>query len=111
VRFDSWNFGILCVEGPCPSGVNTISVGAKYRLVGATSVVPYAGGDIGYMEWTSDATGASLRLRAGADISVIRHVDFNVDVGFTRFVERSKSEGRMLENHLWGFSAGLRLRL
>jgi hypothetical protein len=111
-RLDHWDFGIDCGGlGPCPSGVTTVALGAKYRVAGATRMVPYAGGDVGYMSWTSDVTGVSLRARAGADIRLVRHVDLNVDGSFTRFVERSDNSGSMLEEQLWGFSAGLKLWL
>ncbi|MEX2284248.1 MAG: hypothetical protein WEE89_17300 [Gemmatimonadota bacterium] len=110
-RLDHWNFGITCLEFvSCPSGVTTFAVGAKYRLLGETAVTPYAGGDIGYMSWTSDVSGLSLRLRAGADIRVVRHIDLNMDGSFTRYV-RSQGQGRMLERQLIGISGGLKLWL
>lgn len=112
VRADQWNFGIDCVGlGACVSSVTTISLGGKYRLTGAPSMVPYAGGDIGYMEWTSDLSGASVRLRVGADIRLMPHIDLNIDGAFTRFIEVSDSSQRMLEEQLTGLSAGLRLWL
>ena len=108
-RLDSWSFGISCVTSGCPSGVTTVSLGLKYRVAGETSVTPYAGGDIGYMSWTSDVTGLSLRLRAGLDIGVIPHVAMNLDVGSTHYRGLWRTERRMLQNHLLGFSAGLKI--
>lgn len=112
VRLDQWDFGVVCVGlGPCPSAVTTVTLGAKYRAVGTTSVAPYGGGDVGYMEWTSNLAGLSVRVRGGVDIGLIRHVGLNVDGAFTRFVKLSETEETMLESHLWGVSVGLTLRL
>jgi hypothetical protein len=110
VRLDVWDFGIMCTGfAPCPSWVETYSAGAKYRLLGATRLVPYGGADIGYMSWASDASGISLRFRAGADVRIVRHVGLVFDGSYSRFIELSEPEGRMLQNSLIGFTAGLRL--
>lgn len=110
VRLDVWDFGISCTGfEPCPSWVETYSAGAKYRLLGATRLVPYAGADIGYMSWASDASGISVRFRAGADVRIVRHLGLTFDGSYSRFIELSEPEGRMLQNSLIGFTAGVRL--
>lgn len=112
IRIDHWAFGISCTGfAPCPSGVTTYSLGAKYRFVGSTRLAPYAGGDLGYMDWLSGARGLSVRGRAGADIRIVRHADLILDGSFTRYVKLWAADRRMLQKHLWGFTAGLRLWL
>jgi len=61
LRLDAWSFGIDCIGfEPCPSGVSTFAVGAKYRVRGGSPVMPYVAADVGYMSWASDAEGVSL---------------------------------------------------
>ena len=110
LRLDNWMFGIACVGfAPCPSGVTTFAGGVGYRVATPSPVMPYIGGDVGYMHWTSGAQGMSLRVRAGADVRLIQHVALNFDGSVTRFVRSSAPDRRMLQNGLTGFSAGLKL--
>lgn len=110
LRVDAWSFGIDCIGFvPCPSSVSTYAVGGKYRVRSEGPLVPYVGADVGYMKWASDATGISLGLRAGGRVPVIRPLGLALEVGYSRFFELSEPKGRMLQDGILGFSAGLAL--
>jgi hypothetical protein len=81
----------------------------KYRVTSASRVALYLGTDVGRMHWTSGTSGLTVRLRAGTDVRVVRHLILNLDGGVARFVELSSTENGQLHNHLVGFSAGLKL--
>lgn len=109
-RLEAWGFGVGCVGlDPCPNGVMIAAAAARYRIPTEGTVDPYVGGDAGYMRWTSGASGISMRARGGVDIQLIRHIDLNIDGGYTRLVELWNTDRRTLQDSLVGFSAGLRL--
>lgn len=109
VRLDDWNFGFACVGiGPCANGFTTLAAGGKYRFHGGAPLTPYLGADVGYTEWTSDVTGPSVRVRAGADITLVRHVDLSLDATQMQFIDRSDG-ARLPQKKLFGISGGLRV--
>jgi len=110
VRFDEWNFGFDCLDGEsCANGFRTFAIGGKYRFGRDASVGPFLGADVGYTTWTSDVSGPSLRLRAGADIRLMRHVDLSLDGTQMRFFE--DDDALLPQKQLFGFSGGLRVWL
>jgi hypothetical protein len=110
VRIDTWSFGIMCTGfGPCPSNVTTYSAGVRLRAVEATGLMPYAGGDVGYMTWNSDAVGWSPRVRAGADVRLAGPLGVNLEGAHSWFRQTSGPERGMYRENLFGITTGLRL--
>lgn len=112
LRGDFWLFGFSCVGfGPCLDNVQTISIGARYRVVGEGPVSAYFGGDLGRAWWPGSVRGWTVRPRVGLDLRVLRYCELNGEVGFAWFSEPEATQHRLPTNGILGASAGVRLRL
>jgi hypothetical protein len=108
LRIDYWDFGIGCLDSPCPSGVATYAAGLRYQSAVAW-LQPYAGGDVGYMAWASEAKGISLRARTGVDVRIFRPLGLNVDAAYVRYIRLGNTSARMYQDGLLTITAGGRL--
>lgn len=48
-------------------------------------------------------------MRAGADIRLVRHIDFSLDATQMRFIDRSGDGASLPQKQLFGISGGLRV--